>query len=140
MPACPGQALLALALAAEKKVCAVDKVRLAQARRFYRHRFRHKRHWGQVSWLAQAAAAWWRVDRNPESASLAFEICDWALAYQSEKSGASLNDHQSDTPGSWAGPWGACARASCRARSGWTSFNTRSRRSWQHAPEQHPRR
>jgi len=95
----PGQALLALALAAEKKLFAPDKARLAQARRFYRHRFRHKRHWGQVSWLAQAAAGWWRVDRDAEAARFAFEICDWALAYQSEKSGAFLNDHQSDTPG-----------------------------------------
>lgn len=95
----PGQALLALALAAEKKVCAADKVRLAQARRFYRHRFHHKRHWGQVSWLAQAAAAWWRVNRDAEAARFAFEICDWALSYQSEKTGAFLNDHQSDTPG-----------------------------------------
>ncbi|MBN1203584.1 MAG: hypothetical protein JXB05_01500 [Myxococcaceae bacterium] len=95
----PGQALLALARAAEKKVCAPDEAKLAQARRFYRHRFRHKRHWEQVSWLAQAFVAWWRVDRDAEAARFAFEICDWALTHQSEKTGAFLNDHQPDTPG-----------------------------------------
>jgi hypothetical protein len=39
------------------------------------------------------------VDRDAQAARFAFEICDWALAYQSEKSGAFLNEHQSDTPG-----------------------------------------
>jgi orotate phosphoribosyltransferase/AMMECR1 domain-containing protein len=96
----PGQALLALARAAEKKVCAPDKEKLAQARRFYRHRFLHKRHWDQVCWQAQAAVAWWRVDRDAAAARFAFEICDWMLQYQSEKTGAFLNDHQPDTPGS----------------------------------------
>jgi hypothetical protein len=95
----PGQALLALARAAEKKVCAPDKGKLAQARRFYRHRFLLKRHWDQVCWLPQAAVAWWRVDRDADAARIAFDICDWMLTYQSEKSGAFLNDHQPDTPG-----------------------------------------
>jgi hypothetical protein len=80
-------------------VCTADKEKLAQARRFYRHRFMLKRHWDQVCWLAQAAVAWWRVDRDAESARFAFEICDWALTYQSEKHGGFLNDHQPDTPG-----------------------------------------
>jgi hypothetical protein len=95
----PGQALLALARAAEARVHPVDEAKLAQAWRYYRHRFRYRRHWDQVPWLTQAAAAWWRVNKNAERARLAFEICDWALAYQSEKSGAFLNDHQPDTPG-----------------------------------------
>ena len=95
----PGQALLALARAAEKKLRAPDPARLARAWRFYRHRFRHKRDWGQVSWMAQAAAAWWRVEGDEETARFAFEICDWALGYQSDKSGAFLNDHQFDPPG-----------------------------------------
>jgi hypothetical protein len=95
----PGQALLALARAAEKKVCAADKAKLAQARRFYRQRFRYKRSWAHVCWLTQAAVAWWRVDRDAEAARFAFEVCDWALTHQSEKTGAFLNGHQSDTPG-----------------------------------------
>ncbi|HLL01660.1 MAG TPA: hypothetical protein VK539_13815 [Myxococcaceae bacterium] len=95
----PGQALLALARAAEARVHPVDEVKLAQAWRYYRHRFRYRHHWDQVPWLTQAAAAWWRVDRDAERAHLAFEVCDWALGYQSEKTGAFLNDHQPDTPG-----------------------------------------
>lgn len=95
----PGQALLALARAAEKKVCAPDKDKLARARHFYRSRFHLKRHWDQICWLPQAAVAWWRVDRDAEAARFAFEICDWALTYQSEKHGAFINDHQPDTPG-----------------------------------------
>jgi hypothetical protein len=95
----PGQALLALARAAEARVHPVDEAKLAQAWRYYRHRFRYRRHWDQVPWLTQAAAAWWRVDKDAERARLAFEICDWVLAYESEKTGAFVNDHQPDTPG-----------------------------------------
>jgi orotate phosphoribosyltransferase len=95
----PGQALLALARAAEAEVHPADEAKLAQAWRFYRHRFRYRHHWDQVPWLTQAVAAWWRVDRDAERARLAFEICDWALTYQSEKTGAFLNEHQPDTPG-----------------------------------------
>jgi orotate phosphoribosyltransferase len=95
----PGQALLALARAAEAKVHPVDEKKLARAWRFYHHRFRHRRHWDQVLWLTQAAAAWWRVDRDAGPARLAFELCDWALAHQSEKTGAFLTGQQPDTPG-----------------------------------------
>jgi orotate phosphoribosyltransferase len=95
----PGQALLALARAAEAKVHPADEAKLAQAWRFYRHRFRYRRHWDQVPWLTQAAAAWWRVDRDAQRARLAFDICDWALGYQAERTGAFLNEHQPDTPG-----------------------------------------
>lgn len=95
----PGQALLALALAAQEKVLAPEAAKLAQARRFYQHRFRYKRHWDQVPWLTQAAVAWWRVDRQAEPARFALEICDWVLGFQSEMTGAFLNDHQPDAPG-----------------------------------------
>ncbi|WP_224246888.1 hypothetical protein [Hyalangium gracile] len=95
----PGMALLALARAAELKVCEPDREKLEQARRRYRHRFLYKRHWSQVSWMTQAVVAWWRVDKNAEEARFAFEICDWALTHQSEKTGAFLNNHQPDTPG-----------------------------------------
>jgi len=95
----PGQALLALARAAEAKMHPVDEAKLALAWRYYRHRFHFRRHWDQVPWLTQAAAAWWRVDKDAQRARMAFEVADWALAYQSEKTGAFLNDHQPDTPG-----------------------------------------
>ena len=95
----PGQALLALARAAEKKVCAPDKAKLAQARHFYRTASTssgtgirsagcRRPRWPGGAWTA-----------TPTSARFAFEICDWALTYQSEKHGGFLNDHQPDTPG-----------------------------------------
>jgi orotate phosphoribosyltransferase len=95
----PGLALLALARAAEEKVAAPDAAKLAQARRYYRHHFRHKYPGSQVSWLAQAAVAWWRVDRDAEAARLAFEICDHALEFQSEKTGAFLDERSPDDLG-----------------------------------------
>jgi hypothetical protein len=52
-----------------------------------------------VSWLAQACLAWWRVNADRCLADLAFDIADWILGFQQQKSGAFLNDHQSDTPG-----------------------------------------
>jgi hypothetical protein len=32
-------------------------------------------------------------------ADLVFEVADWVLGYQQEKTGAFINDHQPDTPG-----------------------------------------
>lgn len=95
----PGQALLALARAAEKKVSAPDEAKLALARRFYRQRFLYKRSWEQICWLTQAAVAWWRVDQDAEAARFAFELCDWALTQQSEKTGAFLAPQPPDAPG-----------------------------------------
>src|ERR1700733_3034297 len=77
----------------------IDEVKFARAFRYYRHRFRARPNLGQVSWLTQACLAWWRVSPNPDFAELAFEIVDWVLQFQQQKSGAFLNDHQSDTPG-----------------------------------------
>ncbi len=95
----PGQALLALGSACEVGLAEEQKDRLSRAFRYYRHRFRHKRAFGQVSWLMQAFSAWWRVRREPQFAALVFEIGDWILEYQQEKTGAFINDHQPDTPG-----------------------------------------
>src|SRR6185369_15246380 len=67
--------------------------------RFYRHRFRNKPDFGQVSWMTQACCALWRLKPDPRFAELAFEIAEWILPFQQGKSGAFLNDHQSDTPG-----------------------------------------
>src|SRR5262249_36880783 len=74
-----------------------------RAIRYYRHRFRYKRSWGQVGWLPQAAAAWHRVTGDAALAALAFEIADWALEDQLEKSGGLINDHQPDAPGYMTG-------------------------------------
>lgn len=96
----PGQACLALAHAARiTGHTEAQEEKLQRAFRFYRHRFRYKRHFGQVSWLMQAFAAWWRVNGAQEFAGLVFEIGDWILEYQQEKTGAFINDHQPDTPG-----------------------------------------
>jgi len=95
----PGQVLLALAAAARCGLTPVDEIKLARAFRYYQHRFRHLPRFGQVSWLAQACKAWWRIKPDSGFANLAFEIADWILQFQQGKTGAFLNDHQSDTPG-----------------------------------------
>jgi orotate phosphoribosyltransferase len=95
----PGQALLALAVACEQNVTPIYEERLRRSFQYYRHRFRYKRHFGQVTWLLQAFSKWYQVTRDDDFASLVFEIADWLLGYQQDKTGAFINDHQSDTPG-----------------------------------------
>ena len=84
----PGQALLALATMPER----ADATVLHRALRYYRMRFRQNHHWGAVAWLAQAYEAW-------GDTAFTYEIVDWALQFQSTKTGAFVNDHQSDSPG-----------------------------------------
>jgi AMMECR1 domain-containing protein/orotate phosphoribosyltransferase len=95
----PGQVLLALAVACEPNVNAIDEERLRRSFQYYRHRFRYKRNFGQVTWLLQAFSKWWQVTGEPDFADMTFEIADWLLGYQRDKTGAFINDHQSDTPG-----------------------------------------
>jgi hypothetical protein len=95
----PGQVLLSLAVACEQNVTEIDDERLRRSFQYYRHRFRYKRHFGQVTWLLQAFSQWWQVTHNRDFAGAAFEIADWLLGYQQDKTGAFINDHQSDTPG-----------------------------------------
>jgi AMMECR1 domain-containing protein/orotate phosphoribosyltransferase len=95
----PGQVLLALAVAGEQNVTEIDEERLRRSFQYYRHRFRYKRHFGQVTWLLQAFSKWWQVTRRSEFSDMVFEIADWLLGYQQDKTGAFINDHQSDTPG-----------------------------------------
>jgi len=95
----PGQAMLALAAAVSAGLTSVDEGRLTRALRYYRHRFRSRPHFGQVSWLTQACHAWWRITREHAFAELAFEIVDWIRGFQQQKSGGFINDHQPDTPG-----------------------------------------
>ena len=90
----PSQVLLALATA-----CEVDEERLQRSFQYYRHRFRYKRHFGQVTWLLQAFSKWWQLTGDPQFAAMVFEIADWLLGYQQDKTGAFINDHQSNTPG-----------------------------------------
>ena len=95
----PGQALLALAVAAEQSLVTIDENRLHRSFTYYRHRFRYQRHFGQVTWLMQAFSKWWQVTRTAEFAEFVFEVADWLLGYQQKKTGAFINDHQPDTPG-----------------------------------------
>ena len=95
----PAQVLLALAAAVEQSATEIDHERLRLAFRYYRHRFRYKRHFGQVTWLLQAFSKWWHVTKEQTFAKFVFEVADWLLGHQQEKTGAFINDHQPDTPG-----------------------------------------
>jgi AMMECR1 domain-containing protein len=95
----PGQVLLALAVACEQNVTAIDEERLRRGFQYYRHRFRYRRNFGQVTWLLQAFSKWSEITGDRDFADLVFEIADWLLGYQQDKTGAFINDHQSDTPG-----------------------------------------
>lgn len=95
----PGQVLLALAVACQQHTSTIDEERLRRSFQYYRHRFRYKRHFGQVTWLMQAFSKWWQVTGEPHIAGMVFEIADWLLGYQQDKSGGFINDHQPGTPG-----------------------------------------
>jgi len=95
----PGQVLLALAAAADARLTEIKQPSLQKAFRYYRHRFRHNRDFGQVSWMMQAFSRWWRIQPDPEFAALVFEIGDWILEFQNDKTGGFMTGHQSDTPG-----------------------------------------
>ena len=95
----PGQALLALATAAERGATEVDDDAVRRALRHYRMRFRQNHHWGAVAWLTQAFVAWGRVLDDDALTGFAYEVADWALQFQSQKSGGFLNDHQACSPG-----------------------------------------
>ena len=95
----PGQVLLALSAAARSAFVQLDEQKIERAFRYYRHRFRYKRDFGQVSWMTLAAAVWSRLTSRREWAELVFEIADWILEFQQTKTGAFLTDHQPDTPG-----------------------------------------
>ena len=95
----PGQVLLALAVACKEHASEVDHERLQRSFKYYRHRFRYQRHFGQVAWLMQAFSKWSQVTREEDFSEMVFEIADWLLRYQQDKTGAFINDHQPGTPG-----------------------------------------
>jgi AMMECR1 domain-containing protein len=96
----PAQALLGLASAAGEPLnTRFERPAFGRALGRYLHRFRYKRNWGQVCWLPQAAAGWWHASRDPAAAAIAYEVVDWALEHQQEKSGGFINEMQPDSPG-----------------------------------------
>jgi hypothetical protein len=74
-------------------------LKLSRSFSYYRHRFRYRRNFGQVSWYTQAFARWWQVTRDERFAAFAFEMVDWLLTYRHEGTGAFINEHQPETPG-----------------------------------------
>lgn len=95
----PGQVLLALGAVAVTGDSERDDDALRRAFRYYRHRFRYRRHFGQVSWMMQAFARWRQVTADTDFSDFVFEVGDWLLGYQQEKTGGFINDHQPDAPG-----------------------------------------
>jgi orotate phosphoribosyltransferase/AMMECR1 domain-containing protein len=95
----PGQVALALAAAARRGFSPAAEPRIQRAFRYYRHRFRYNRDFGQVSWMTLAAAAWSDLTGQEELAELVFEIADFILQFQQKKTGAFITDHQPDAPG-----------------------------------------
>lgn len=95
----PGQALLALACAVHRGGVDSRPEELRRALRYYRMRFRQNHHWGAVAWLTQAFSDWGLLLKDPALTAFAYEVADWALQFQSELTGAFLNDHQADSPG-----------------------------------------
>jgi hypothetical protein len=93
----PGQVMLALAAAARRGFAAPRPDHLQASRRYYRHRFRYKRDFGQASWWAQASAAWYAITSDPEWAEFAFEIVNSLLPNQSSRSGEFLSDSPGDS-------------------------------------------
>jgi hypothetical protein len=49
--------------------------------------------------LLLAFSKWWQVTGEPPFAGMTFEIADWLLGYQQDKTGGFINDHQPGTPG-----------------------------------------
>jgi orotate phosphoribosyltransferase len=96
----PGQTLLALAASALAGLSACDDANIRRAFLYYRHRYRYKRNFGQVSWMMQAGRLWWKATTGKtEWAEFVFEIAGWIRGFQLERNGGFINRHQQDGPG-----------------------------------------
>jgi orotate phosphoribosyltransferase len=88
----PGVALLAVAKYGEKMGENAWFESLAPQLKWYRRRFRLLHPWGMVGWQTQAWAAIHSLTGDPEHADFVFEIADWALDWQHERTGAFISD------------------------------------------------
>jgi orotate phosphoribosyltransferase/AMMECR1 domain-containing protein len=88
----PGVALLAVAKYVEKTGENAWFESLAPQLKWYRRRFRLLHSWGMVGWQTQAWAAIHNLTGDPEHADFVFEIADWALDWQHERTGAFISD------------------------------------------------
>jgi hypothetical protein len=89
--------VLALAAAARGGFATPQRELLQVARRYYRHRFRYKRDFGQAAWWAQASAAWYVITSDREWAAFVLEIGHSLLPNQSNRSGGFLSDSPGDS-------------------------------------------
>jgi hypothetical protein len=88
----PGVALLAVAKYGEKTGENAWLECLAPQLEWYRRRFRLLHSWGMVGWQTQAWAAIHKFTGDPEHADFVFEIADWALDWQHERTGTFISD------------------------------------------------
>jgi orotate phosphoribosyltransferase len=88
----PGAVLVAIARYYNATVRQVSVGTLAAHLEWYRRRFRLAHPWGMVGWQSQAWAMMYNLTRDQDQASFVFELVDWALDWQLEKSGAFLTD------------------------------------------------
>jgi AMMECR1 domain-containing protein/orotate phosphoribosyltransferase len=94
----PGAVVLALALYWEARGDRHGMEDLDGAFQWYSRRFRMLQPWGMVGWQTRAWAAAHRLTRNPEHAAFVFEVADWALDWQHERTGAFITDLHSAGP------------------------------------------
>ena len=71
----------------------------AAAFQYYRHRFRYKRHFGQVTWLMQAFSKWWQVTGETDFATWSSKSPTGCWDINRTRPAAFINDHQPDAPG-----------------------------------------
>ncbi|HEX9943606.1 MAG TPA: AMMECR1 domain-containing protein [Thermoanaerobaculia bacterium] len=88
----PGAVLLALARYWSAGGAGRCLERLAGAFAWYRRRFRMLQPWGMAGWHTRAWTAVHALSRDPEHAAFVFEIADWALDWQHERTGAFITD------------------------------------------------
>lgn len=88
----PGVALLAMAKHAAVRPDRSWADSLQAQLTWYRRRFRLLHPWAMVGWQTQGWAAVHDLTRDPEQAEFVFEIADWALDWQHERTGAFITD------------------------------------------------
>lgn len=88
----PGTALLSVASYAKAAgdLSFIDK--LEPQFEWHRRRFRCHHPWGMVGWQTQAWSALYELAGKKEYADFVFEMADWAMDWQHEKTGAFLAD------------------------------------------------
>ena len=88
----PGAALLALAQYAATRRDASLVKNLSPQLEWYRRRFLLLHPWGMIGWQTQAWAAIHALTNGPEHAMFVFEMADWAVDRQQERTGAFITE------------------------------------------------